>query len=249
VSRHAEELEKQVAERTRVLNDTVKSLEGVCYTIAHDLRAPLRTLQGFSQILLEDYASSFDEEGRRYAERIVTAASRMDTLIRDLLDYARLTHQELPMTPLNLAAEVQQVMTQLMPEIEARHAEIIVKPLPQIVGNGTLLIQVITNLLSNALKFVAADTVPRVEIWSEQRDGMVRMFVKDNGIGIDPSQHGRIFGLFQRLHRPDAYPGTGLGLAIVRKGMERMGGAVGVESAPGRGSCFYVDLRLVSGER
>ena len=249
VSRHAEELEKQVAERTRVLKDTVQSLEGVCYTIAHDLRAPLRTLQGFSQILLEDYASSFDEEGRRYAERIVTAASRMDTLIRDLLDYARLTHQELPMTPLNLAAEVQQVMTQLMPEIEARHAEIIVKPLPQIVGNGTLLIQVITNLLSNALKFVAADTVPRVEIWSEQRDGMVRMFVKDNGIGIDPSQHGRIFGLFQRLHRPDAYPGTGLGLAIVRKGMERMGGAVGVESAPGRGSCFYVDLRLVSGER
>src|ERR1051325_1392103 len=136
VSRHAEELEKQVAERTRVLKDTVQSLEGVCYTIAHDLRAPLRTLQGFSQVLLEDYASSFDEEGRRYAERIVTAASRMDTLIRDLLDYARLAHQELPMTPLNLAAEVQQVMTQLMPEMEARHAEIIVKPLPQIVGDG-----------------------------------------------------------------------------------------------------------------
>jgi len=246
VSRHAEELEALVAERTQVLNETVKSLEGVCYTIAHDLRAPLRTLQGFSRILLEDYASGLDEEGRSYAERICVAAARMDTLIRDLLDYARLTHLELPLAALNLSDEVQKVLAQMAPEIEGRKANVTVKSLPRVFANDVLLAQVITNLVSNALKFVPQDVVPEVEIWAERNEKRVRMFVKDNGIGIDPAQHERIFGLFQRLHRLDVYPGTGLGLAIVRKGMERMGGAVGLQSLPGQGSCFYIDLRLAS---
>ena len=242
LSKHAEELERQVAERTRVLKDTVQSLEGVCYTIAHDLRAPLRTLQGFTRILLEDYAGALDKEGRLYAERISAAALRMDALIRDLLDYARLSHLELPLSSLDLGHQVEQVLAQLAPEIEARNAEIIAPPLPRAIANETLINQVFTNLLANALKFVAAGTPPRVELRSEVNAGRVRVFVKDNGIGIDPAHHERIFGLFQRLHKADTYPGTGIGLAIVRKAMERMSGSVGVESRPRQGSCFYIDL-------
>jgi len=246
VSRYAEELERQVVERTRVLKDTIESLEGVCYTIAHDLRAPLRTLQGFSRILIEDYASAFDEEGKRYAERIGAAATRMDSLIRDLLEYARLTHMELPLSPINLTVQVQQVLATLSPEIESRSARIKMSELPWVKANETLLTQVITNLLSNALKFVPPGVTPSVEIWAEVRGEDVRMFIRDNGIGIEPAQQHRVFGLFQRLHRPDSYPETGLGLAIVRKGMERMGGRVGLTSDPGHGSCFYIDLSLVS---
>lgn len=246
LSRHAEELEKQVAERTRVLQDTVQSLEGVCYTIAHDLRAPLRTLQGFTRILVEDYAPVLDEDGRVYAERIGAAATRMDILIRDLLDYARLSHLELPLCSLDLGHQVEQVLSQLAPEIEAKHADIVVAPMPRVIANETVLAQVITNLLSNAIKFVAPETCPHIEIRAETSEGKVRMSVQDNGIGIEPAHHERIFGLFQRLHKPEAYPGTGVGLAIVRKGIERMGGLVGLESTPGRGSCFYIDLRLPS---
>jgi len=246
LSRYAEELEKQVAERTRILKDTVQSLEGVCYTIAHDLRAPLRTLQGFTRILVEDYAPALDEEGRLYAERIGVAATRMDVLIRDLLDYARLSHLELPLVSLDLGYQIQQVLNQLAPEIEAKQAEITVPTLPRVIANETVLTQVITNVLTNAIKFVAPQTRPRIEIYGETIDGKLRVFVKDNGIGIDPAHHERIFGLFQRLHKPEAYPGTGVGLAIVRKGMERMGGDVGVESTLGKGSCFYIDLRLAS---
>ena len=246
LGRYAEELEKQVAERTRALKDTIQSLEGVCYTIAHDLRAPLRTLQGFTRILLEDYAPVLDKEGRLYAERIGAAATRMDVLIRDLLDYARLSHLELPLTSLDLGQQIQQVLLQLAPEIEAKQAEIVVAPLPRVIANETVLAQVITNLLTNAIKFVAPETRPHIEVRAETSDGKVRVFVKDNGIGIDSLHHERIFGLFQRLHKPEAYPGTGVGLAIVRKGIERMGGAVGLESEPGKGSCFYIDLRLAS---
>ena len=147
---------------------------------------------------------------------------------------------------MDLAHQIQQVLMQLAPEIEAKHAEIAIAPLPRVVANETVLAQVITNLLTNALKFVAPDTRPHIEMHAEIIDGKVRLFVKDNGIGIDSIHHERIFGLFQRLHKTEAYPGTGVGLAIVRKGVERMGGAVGLESEPGKGSCFYIDLRLAS---
>jgi light-regulated signal transduction histidine kinase (bacteriophytochrome) len=246
VNRYAEELELQVAERTKILKETVQSLEGVCYTIAHDLRAPLRTLQGFTRILLEDYASAFDEEGRIYAERIVAAATRMDTLIRDLLEFAKLSHLELPLVSLNLGQQVQQVLGHMAGEIEAKGAEIIVQRLPRVIANATVLNQVLSNLIGNALKFVAENVRPKIEMWAETIDGRARLFIKDNGIGIDAIHHERIFGLFQRLHKPEVYPGTGIGLAIVRKGMERMGGSVGLQSGFGHGSCFYIDLRLVS---
>ena len=246
LNRYTEELEREVAERTHVLQDTVQSLEGVCYTMAHDLRAPLRTLQGFTRILLEDYASAFDEEGRAYAERIINAATRMDALIRDLLEFAKLSHLELPLVPLDLGQQVQQVLAQLAPEIEAEHAEVVVRELPRVIANETVLSQVLTNLIGNALKFVEGERHPKIEIWGEPMAEQTRVFVKDNGIGIDATHHERIFGLFQRLHKPESYPGTGVGLAIVRKGMERMGGKVGLKSAPGQGSCFYIDLRLAS---
>src|SRR5439155_7556586 len=136
-------------------------------------------------------------------------------------------------------------LSQLGAEIEAKGAEVRVQPLPRAYANETVLNQVLTNLVTNALKFVPVDTQPKIEVWAEINENNVRLFIKDNGIGIDASHHERIFGLFQRLHKPEAYPGTGIGLAIVRKGMERMGGGVGVQSALRQGSCFYIDLRLV----
>lgn len=246
LSRHATDLEKQVAERTRVLKETVQSLEGVCYTIAHDLRAPLRSLQGFTRILLEDYASAFDNEGRLYAERIGAAATRMDVLIRDLLDYARLSHLDLPLSSLDLEHQVRQVLSQLASEIDAANAEVLVSPLPRALGNETVLNQVLTNLVTNALKFIPPKIRPKIEISAQSLEEKIRLSIRDNGIGIDTAHHERIFGLFQRLHKSESYPGTGIGLAIVRKGMERMGGTVGVDSSPGAGSCFYIDLRLPS---
>ena len=123
---------------------------------------------------------------------------------------------------------------------------VVIGPLPRVIGNETVLNQVLTNLIGNALKFVPEDTRPKIEIWSETIDQRARIFVEDNGIGIDPIHHERIFGLFQKLHKPEEYPGTGIGLAIVRKAIDRMGGTVGLQSTPGQGSCFFIDLRLAS---
>lgn len=243
LGRHATQLEKLVEERTSHLRETIDSLESVCYTIAHDLRAPLRTLQGFTQILVQKYGGDFDEEGSDLAERMVQAAMRMDALIRDLLSYARLSHGALPVGSLDVEAEVHGIIAHLREEISAVGGEVVVKPLPPIRGNHTVLEQVMTNLITNALKFRRAGVPPRVEISGEMTStGRVRLCIRDNGIGIPPEYHDRIFGLFQRLHGQGSYPGTGIGLSIVRKGVERMGGSVVLESRAGEGTAFYLDL-------
>ncbi|MCE0483153.1 MAG: PAS domain S-box protein [Methylacidiphilales bacterium] len=243
LGRHADELEKQVAQRTAHLHESIQSLESVCYTIAHDLRAPLRAIQGFTQILLEDYSQAFDDEGKRLAHRITAAATRMDALIRDLLEYAKLSHVDLPCRLLDLSSIVQKVMENLMPEIAAKKARIEIKDLPSVWGNETILEQVFTNLLSNALKFVAPETVPDIHIWSEKRETGVRVYIQDNGIGVVAEHHARIFEIFQRLHESEKqYAGTGVGLAIVKKGVERIGGKVGLDPRVVNGACFYLDL-------
>jgi PAS domain S-box-containing protein len=245
---HAEELERLVAQRTANLEETIESLEGVCYTIAHDLRAPLRAVQSFTEVLLEDYGKKFDAEGRQFAERIVAAAARMDVLINDLLAYAKLSHSQLPVEPLSLTEEMKRVREQLAAEISTQHGEVSVGKLPTVLANQIVLDQVFANLISNSLKFVPPGTKPKIEVGAEKLNGsMARIFVQDNGIGIPAEHRDRVFGLFQRLHHEE-YPGTGVGLAIVKKGIERMGGRVSIDGPESGGTRFVIDLPLAKGE-
>jgi signal transduction histidine kinase len=238
-----DELERRVRARTAELEEAMREMESFAYSMSHDLRAPLRAMHGFSQALIEEYSTALDAKGRDYAGRIGAAAARMDSLIQDLLAYGRLSHEQIAPEPILLPEVVSDVLKQLAMEIRERRAEVRVEePLPRVRAHRVTLGQVLTNLVTNALKFVAPGTEPRVRLRAERRDGRVRLWVEDNGIGVDPRHHERIFRVFERLHRVEDYPGTGIGLAIVRKGMERMEGAAGVESEPGRGSRFWIEL-------
>jgi PAS domain S-box-containing protein len=237
--------ERRVEERTRQLAEANEELKSFAYSVAHDLRAPLRSMRGFGQALLEDYGEVLDDAGRQYARRIIDAAARLDVLINDLLQYSRLTREEISIEPVELAVLLPQVVSQLKASIKERGAELLViQPLPRVLGQRSVLMQVFANLIGNALKFVAAEVQPRIIVKSETRDGFAWIWVQDNGIGIEPKYHARIFNIFERLHSEKTYLGTGIGLAIVRKGVDRIGGRVGVESEPGRGSRFWVQLRL-----
>ncbi len=241
---HAQELERLVAQRTASLEETIESLEGVCYTIAHDLRAPLRAVQSFTEVLLEDYGNKFDKQGKEFAERIVAAATRMDLLINDLLAYAKLSHSQLPLEALDLNDEMNRVREQIGPQLSTQNGELTVHRLPTVLANAIVMDQVFANLISNSLKFVATGTAPKIEIGSEKLNGtMARIYVQDNGIGIPAEHRERVFGLFQRLHHEE-YPGTGVGLAIVKKGVERMGGNVNIASSSNGGTRFVIDLPL-----
>jgi len=243
LQRHAEELEQRVEERTAQLQETNGALEAFSYSISHDLRAPLRAMEGIAQALLEDYGGGLDATGQDYARRIVSSAQQMDALIQDLLAYSRLSRSDLHTQPVNLPSAVAEALELLQAEIRQRDAQVSVdEPLPLVMAHHPTLVQVVTNLLANAMKFVAPGTRPEVGVRAEERTGLVRLSVQDNGIGIAPTHQQRIFDVFERLHGDEHYPGTGIGLAIVRKGAERMGGRAGVESAEGRGSCFWVEL-------
>src|SRR6185312_9833040 len=264
--RYATELEHRVAERTANLAQTVQSLEGVLYHVAHDLRAPLRGMASFTGILLEEYGPRLDDRGRDYAERISNSARRMDRLVQDLLAYGRLTHTAVPLSNISLEAQVKAAVNRFSEEIETRDATVeICSALPPVRANEAVLDQVLSNLLSNALKFVRPETPPHLRILAEEttfrmenpapksdpatdtslyrRNGkFVRLWIEDNGIGIPPEYHERIFRMFERLHGVGEYAGTGIGLAIVRKGVERMGGRVGLKSKLGTGSRFWIEL-------
>jgi len=243
VARNTEELEERVARRTGELEESYRQLEAFAYSVAHDLRAPLRAMQGFATALADDYEGALDATGQDYAERIVEAGERLQLLIDDLLEYGRLTTEALDLGPVDLDAVVDEVLSQQDAALRESGAEVTVeRPLGRVVGHASTLVQVAGNLVSNALKFVSPDVVPEVRIHSEEHDGTVRLRVDDNGIGIAPEHAERVFEVFERLHSRADFPGTGIGLAIVRKGVERMGGSVGVESEPGTGSRFRVDL-------
>jgi PAS domain S-box-containing protein len=240
-----EALERRVAD----LDAANRELDAFSYSISHDLRAPLRAMQGFAETLLEDYGGCLDAAGQDYARRIVAASRRMDELILDLLAFSRLSRSEVRLEPLSVENALDDVCAALEPEIKARQAEIVVeRPLPRVMGHLPVLDQVFINLLTNALKFVAPDTTPRIRIWSEEgASGMARIWMEDNGIGIAPEHRQRIFRPFERLHGGSKFAGTGIGLAIVLKAVERLGGGVGVESRPGSGSRFWIDLARVEG--
>ncbi len=243
VQRHAIGLEQRVAERTAELREINAELESFSYSVSHDLRTPLRSIQGFAQILLEDYGDRLEADGRQYTQRIVAAARRMDTLTEDILTYSHLSRAAMKLTPVSLEAVVEEVLTQLEAEIRGKEASVTVeKPLPRVMGHYATLVQVVANLLTNGIKFVPPSVRPHVRVWTEEHDDRVCLRLCDNGIGIAPEYQERIFRVFERLHGTETYAGTGIGLAVVRKGVERLGGQVGVKSAPGQGSTFWVEL-------
>lgn len=239
---------RDVTERKKVeqaLQETNTELESFSYTVSHDLRAPLRAMQGFADALLQDYADKLDPVAQDYANRIVSGARRMDALIQDLLVYSRLNRADLRLHPINFETVIQEAMAQLENEIEKSHARVTVeKPLPEVLGHHATLVQVMANLINNAIKFVSPETQPTVRIVGRQNGESARFSIEDNGIGIAPEYYNKIFRVFERLHGSESYPGTGIGLAIVRKGMDRMGGRVGLDSELNHGSKFWIELPL-----
>ncbi|MDZ8081018.1 MAG: ATP-binding protein [Nostoc sp. SerVER01] len=243
LQRYTEQLEQLVHNRTQQLEEANSALEAFAYSISHDLQEPLRAIRGFATILLEDYDTVLNSGGQDLLYRIASNVERMDNLLIDLLEYSRLSRIDLPLQPINLNSLVKQVLTQLEVSLEEKEAQVtIAEPLLEIVGNYRTVEQIITNLITNAIKFVAPGIQPQVRIWTEHCESCVRLWVEDNGIGISPQHWERIFGVFERLHSIEAYPGTGIGLAIVRKGIERMGGQVGMESEVSQGSRFWIEL-------
>jgi PAS domain S-box-containing protein len=244
ISRHAAQLEQLVAERTCQLRETVSELEGFSYSVSHDMRAPLRAMQSYAHFLVEEYSGKLDAQGIDYLQQIKRSAVRLDSLIQDVLSYTKILHQHLPMGPVDLDRLVRDIV-ETHPNGPAQKPQIQINgPLPHVMGHAALLTQCVSNLLSNATKFVPPGITPHLEIRAEARGpDRVRLWFKDNGIGIAIEDHDRIFGMFERIHPTTEYEGTGIGLTIVRKAVERMDAKVGLNSTPGSGSSFWIELK------
>jgi len=238
---HADNLETTVHERTSKLNELVGELEHFSYTITHDMRAPLRAMHGLSKLLLTECAACDHVERQDYLRRIADSAARMDTLITDALNYSKAVREQLDLEPVDVTTLLQGLL-QSYPQFQLHNTEIIIEDgIPLVMGNKAGLTQCCSNLLANAVKFVQPGKLPRVHIWAESKGDYVRLNFRDNGIGIPKQYQQQIWVMFQRLSKD--YEGTGIGLALVRKVMQRMGGKAGVESEPGQGSCFWLELK------
>lgn len=271
LNEHAQELEKTVAERTRTLRESIAELETFSYTVAHDLRAPIRALSGYTEVLVEDYGAGFSPEARKIVGKLSKSAKRLDDLTRDLLAFSKVSREEIKLEEVS----TDDVVAEVLRISDHREANISVRyPLGYVLANPTLLEQCLMNLVDNAVKFVKPGSRASVRIWSEIASSasfhsasdsapftrshyalghssesatgnqkFVRIFVEDEGIGISPEAQRRIFGIFERGVITNEYDGTGIGLAIVTRAVERMGGSCGVESTPGVGSRFWIELK------
>lgn len=242
--RHADRLESEVRARTASLREVNEELEAFTYSASHDLRVPLHHIHGFAQAILEDREAGLSPSGHANMRLILNAAERMDTLIKDLLAYSRLSRAEIVIEPTAVEPILHDVLAQHRGTIQAKHAAIHVdRPLPDVPADRVGLHQILFNLVGNALKFVPAGRGPEIRVRVEQREDRLRLWVEDNGIGIEKRHHEGVFRLFQRLHSSRDYAGTGIGLSLVKRAAERMGGVCGVESELGQGSRFWVDFQ------
>lgn len=243
---YADELEHKVEERTSSLREAISQMEEFSYTVSHDLRAPLRSIKGYADILLHEYGSKIKGEGLRYLERIIENGERMERLVNDVLTISRISNAKLKLGRVSTGSILDAVLREYV-NLSRGAAKISVAPLPDVVGHESLCIQVFSNLLGNAVKFVRPGAPPEIRIWAEPAEELIRINVEDNGIGISPEFHQKIFGMFERLDTDNRYGGTGIGLAIVRRAVEKMNGRVGVVSDGHSGSRFWIELPAWTG--
>ncbi len=236
-------LEARVAERTQALEALNQSLESFVYSVSHDLKTPLRGIDGYCRLLEEDYADRLDDEGRLFLANVRHGVARMQELIDDLLAYSRMERKPLATTALDPRGIIENLLAERSQEIEARHVAVRLELPPlTLAADADGLAIVLRNLLDNALKFTRQTAHPEIVIQGETSGDGVHLSVRDNGIGFEMKYHDRIFEIFQRLHRLEEYPGTGVGLALVKKAIERMGGRVWAEAAPNAGATFHLWL-------
>jgi signal transduction histidine kinase len=237
---YADDLESRVAARTQELRDALGRLQSFTYSMVHDMRAPLRAISSFVSLLEEESASS--REARDYASRVKDAAHRLDDLITDLQSYANASSGAVPIDAIDLERLVDDLIAQYPVLHNAREQIHVHRPMPRACGNAALLTQAIAHLLENAIKFVPSSRTPEVHVKTERQDRTVRLWIIDNGVGIAPQYHEKIFGLFERLEVRGTGRSTGIGLPIARRAAERMYGRIGVESVPDQGSRFWIEL-------
>jgi len=242
-----EELESKVLERTEQLKEANRQLESFTYSVSHDLRAPLRAISGFANILKEDYSGIVkDEEFDKTTDKVIANAVRMERLINDLLDFSRLERKELLKTQIDVGKMVVEILKELTSqESSSRKFDIAISPLESVQADPSLLRQVWVNLLSNALKYSRKKEEARIAISCSHDNGMVCYSVADNGAGFDMKFADKLFGVFQRLHSASEYEGTGVGLALVKSIVQRHGGDIWAESEVGKGTRFFFTLPLM----
>lgn len=240
------ELAQRVRDRTAELEFANQELEAFSYSVSHDLRAPLRQIDGFSQILMTGYQAELPEKARHLLDNVREGAQKMGQLIDDLLNFSRLGRQPLARRPLNLSSLVGEILAEMQQEAPGRPMEIHVDPLPECVGDPALLRQVFTNLLGNAFKFTRGKNPAVIDVGCQEQSGELIFRVADNGAGFDMQYAKKLFGVFQRLHRADEFEGTGVGLSIVQRIIHRHGGRIWAEAAPGRGATFCFTLPAAS---
>ena len=233
---------KELAESNARLVGANEEMESFSYSVSHDLRSPLRAIDGFSHALLEDYADRFDEAGRNYLERIRAATQRMGALIDDLLSLSRISRAEMHKQNLDISALARSITSELQNAYPERHVEVGIEDGLRIMADGGLVRAALENLLNNAWKFTSKRECAHIEFGMDRRDGAGAYFVRDDGAGFDPAYASRLFGAFQRLHTTCEFPGTGIGLATVQRIVARHGGRIWAESAVDRGATFYFTL-------
>jgi light-regulated signal transduction histidine kinase (bacteriophytochrome) len=239
---HINALNESLARRVAELDAVNRELEAFSYSVSHDLRAPLRGIDGFSHALLEDYESVLDDQGKDYLRRIRAATQRMAELIDDLLALSRVTRREMRRESVDLTALARTVATQLERAEPGRRVDWVIADGVRATGDGALLRLLLENLLGNAWKFTSKQDLARIEFGTVAIDGGLAYVVRDNGVGFDMAHAAKLFGAFQRLHSTREFSGTGIGLATVQRVVHRHGGRVWAEAEPGKGASFYFTL-------
>jgi PAS domain S-box-containing protein len=240
--RFNQQLERRVQERTAALLEANQELESFSYSVSHDLRAPLRHIMGFAQLLESRSAKALDDTGRRHLRTIADAARQGGRLVDDLLEFSRMGRAKLKKAEVSLRDVLAEVRRELAPEAEGRKVRWRVEPLPEVRADPALLRLVLKNLLSNALKYSRTREESVIEVWAREGEGEVEVVVRDNGVGFEMQYVDKLFGVFQRLHRPEQFEGTGIGLANVRRIVSRHGGRTWAESVLGEGATFHFTL-------
>lgn len=239
-----EDLEQRVRDRTVELEAANRELEAFSYSVSHDLRAPIRHINGFCSILMEDFGAELSPGATGYLQKVREAANRMGCLVDDLLRLAQVSRQELRLEETDLGLSVRQVLNELAADSTDRKIDWKVGPLPTVICDAGLVKQVFSNLMGNAIKYTRGRENAVIEIGQEESAGVRALFVRDNGAGFDMQDAGKLFGAFQRLHRQDEFEGTGIGLATVHRILEKHGGRIWAQAELGKGAVFYFTLRL-----